>query len=238
MAVFKYSVSPQVFSAFPGYVRGVLIIDQLHNDTVEEGVAQLLRAAEQLAREQTPPNVAEMPSVAAWREAYRSFGAKPSEHRSSIEALLRRVAKGGELPSINTLVDIGNIVSLRHRLPAGMHPLPSGDFDVALRPAQDSDAFIASEGHDPEEVPPGEIVLANDSDVLTRRWTWRQSVTTRTLGGTTRVFFNIDGLPPTTADEVLSAMEDAQILVERYCGGLLVAKTMLDVNTQSIQLNI
>ena len=235
MAAFQYSISPQVFSTFPGYVRGVLVFDQLRNDCVKSDIAQLLREAEQQARDGLPGNVAEMPAVVAWRTAYRSFGAKPAEHRSSIEALLWRVVKGDEIPSINTLVDIGNIVSLRHGLPAGMHPLPLGGFDVELRPARDGDVFITSEGHEPEAVPAGEIVFANQTDVLTRRWTWRQSVTTRTLAETTRVFFNIDGLPPTGMDEVRHAMQDAQNLVTKYCGGRLVASVLIDEQATSFR---
>jgi DNA/RNA-binding domain of Phe-tRNA-synthetase-like protein len=55
--------------------------------------------------------VAEHPRIHAWREAYRAFGARPGEYRSSIEALARRVLRGDALPSINTLVDIGNVIT-------------------------------------------------------------------------------------------------------------------------------
>ncbi len=36
--------------------------------------------------------------------------------------MARRVAKGQELPSINALVDIGNVLSLRHLVPLGAIP--------------------------------------------------------------------------------------------------------------------
>lgn len=41
----------------------------------------------------------------------------------SIEALLTRIAKGKGFPHINAAVDLGNAVSIKHRLPMGAHDL-------------------------------------------------------------------------------------------------------------------
>ena len=62
----------------------------------------------------------ELPSLAAWRRAFRAFGVDPTGYRSAAEALLRRLTKQGSIPSINTLVDIGNLVSIRHALPVAV----------------------------------------------------------------------------------------------------------------------
>lgn len=48
----------------------------------------------------------------AWRAAYRAFGAKPQRTPCSAEALLRRLARDGTLPSVNAVVDLYNTVSL------------------------------------------------------------------------------------------------------------------------------
>jgi hypothetical protein len=48
--------------------------------------------------------VTEFPHIAAWREVYKAFGAKPQKTRNSLEALTRR-AEGG-LPRVNRLTDI------------------------------------------------------------------------------------------------------------------------------------
>jgi hypothetical protein len=52
--------------------------------------------------------VTELPHVAAWRDAYRAFGAKPQRTRNSLEALLRRVGAG--LPRIDRLTDTYNAI--------------------------------------------------------------------------------------------------------------------------------
>lgn len=222
MSEFSYEVAADVFRLFPGYRLGVAVFDHLDNTGCVPELADMLRAAEQKVRDKVVGNVADHASVAPWRNAYRTFGAKPSEHRSSIESLVRRVLRPDSLPLINPLVDIGTIVSLHELMPAGVHPIRRPDARIELRPAREDDLFVALDRKPPEAVTPGEIVLTDQSEVLTRRWTWRQSVTTRTLPTSRRAFFNVDGLPSAGADRVEAALKKIQDLVGRFCGGELV----------------
>ena len=64
-------------------------------------------------------NVTDHPHIHCWREAYRSFGAKPKKYLSSIENLVRRTLEGEPIRPILPLVDIYNAVSLEHLLPVG-----------------------------------------------------------------------------------------------------------------------
>ena len=51
------------------------------------------------------------PTVAALRKLFRAAGCDPTRYRPSSEALLRRLLKGEELPTINPLVDLNNCLS-------------------------------------------------------------------------------------------------------------------------------
>ena len=214
MPLLTYRVADEILEAHPGYCRGVAMFERAVNQGQHDVLVSALDAAHSHVRQVVAGNVADHPRVAAWREAYRRFGAKPAEHRSSIEAMVRRVLKPDRIPSINPLVDIGNIVSLQHLLPAGVHPLPDGMTTVDLRTARPDDRFHPADGAPEEVPPPGEVVFAAGSEVLTRRWTWRQAAGTQTLPDTTRVFFNIDGLPPTTRSDVDAALQQVQALVK------------------------
>jgi B3/4 domain len=124
-----------------------------------------------------PPRVAaRFPDYAAWRRAFRSFGAKPSRYPSSVEALLKRIAKGVPPPRINRLVDAYNAVSLRHVVPAGGEDLDRLLGDGRLRIADGSERFIIlGEGEERVEHPqPREVVRIDEQDVTCRRWCWRQ----------------------------------------------------------------
>lgn len=218
----NYRIANDIFERFPGYVRGVVIAHEVANCASPEPLAALLREAEAALRERVSlERIAEEPRLKAWRGAYRAFGAKPSEFRSSIEALARRALRGEPLPAINSLVDIGNLVSLRHLAPAGAHAIDVLRSDLVLRPATGGEEFEPFGSQAIEHPPAGEIVLAEGNTVVTRRWTWRQANHTLTVLSTRAVEYNVDGLPPMRAEEVREACEEISVLVRRFCGGRL-----------------
>jgi DNA/RNA-binding domain of Phe-tRNA-synthetase-like protein len=180
----------------------------------------MLREAESSVRRQTTiENIAEHPRIKSWREAYKAFGAKPSEYRSSVEAMARRALRGDPLPSINMLVDIGNIVSLEHLVPVGGHSLVELTQDISLRFATGEETFVPFGSTENEQPLPGEIIFAEGNTVLTRRWTWRQANHTLTLPETRGIEFNIDRLPPVELEEARAIAEQVMGLVSEFCGG-------------------
>lgn len=218
MTSFQYSISKEVFQKYPGYVRGVVIARRILNGPSSEQIIRQLRQAEDSLRGRIQlDQLTEEPRIGNWREAYRSFGAKPSEFRSSIEAMSRRVLRGDKLPSINTLVDIGNIISLRYLIPTGSHAIDHITGDIALRMATGQEDFVAF-GSDQHENPlPGEVIFSEGNTVLCRRWTWRQANHSLTLPETTAVEFNIDGLPPVSVVEVEQVCGEVVDMVTRFC---------------------
>lgn len=213
-------VSAEVFEQFPDYVRGVVIARGVTNGASPLELIELLRGAEASLRERIGQgDITAHPRIAAWREAFRSLGIKVSEYRPSIEAMARRVLRGNELPSINALVDIGNILSLRHLVSMGGHAVDVVTQDMVLRPASGTEVFIPFGSDQPEQPAPGEIIFAEGDTVLTRRWCWRQANHTLTLPATTAIEFNIDGLPPVTHQEVAAICRETAALIQRFCGG-------------------
>ncbi len=231
-----YGVSIGVFERFPGYRRGAVIVRDTRNGPSPPALVQRLRAEESVLRQRLDGDaLAGNPRIQAWRDAYRAFGAKPSEHRSSVEAMARRVVKGDALPSINALVDIGNLVSLRWLMPAGVHPLDRSEGDLWLRFAEGREVFSPPDGKPDETVPRGEVVFAEDDRVLTRRWTWRQAAGTQTLPDTRAVVFNIDALPPAIGEDLIGAGRDIEALVAEYCGGQIEFQ-VLDEDSSNVPL--
>lgn len=223
----RYKIDEQVFLENPGYRRGIVVLRSAKNSGSHPTLEKLLRAEEGRLRENINGHITDHPVIAEWREAYRRFGAKPSEHRCSIEAISRRVLKSDLLPTINPLVDIGNIISLRYFLPAGAHPLPKSYEPLELRSSMAEDVFRPLDGGALETPAPREIVFAQGNCVLTRRWTWRQAAGTQTSRDTTDVLFNIDGLPPTGESTVLDAMCDIEKLAVEFTGAEVIFSTLL-----------
>jgi len=216
----NYRVSEKIFKQFPGYLRGVVVAQGVANGESPPELVSKLRDTEKSIRDQLHPDtLIGHPNIVSWREAYRTFGAKPGKFRSSVEAMVRRVLQGQNLPSINILVDIGNVISLRHLVPAGGHAIDVLTQDLELRPATGEEEFTPFGSEKMEHPVPGEIVFVEGNEVLTRRWTWRQANHTLTLPETTAIELNIDGLPPVGESEIEAACSEASELIEFYCGG-------------------
>ncbi len=231
MSQYSYSIDDDIFRQFPGYCRGVVTAFDIKNGDSPGELTTLMREAEESLRGKVNrEEIAEHPGIASWREAYRSFGAKPSKYRSSIEAMVRRVLNSNELPCINTIVDIGNIISLRHLVTVGGHAIDLLNGDISLRKARGDETFTAFGTEKTENPEAGEIIFTEGNTVLTRRWSWRQANHTATQKSTTAVEVNIDGLPPVTRDEVENICGEVMTMIQKYCGGRLKYEILSEEN--------
>ena len=123
-SIVRYSVAPEIFEVFPGYVRGVVVARGCHNSSESPVVLSLLRGAEAAVRgDPRWDAAAAVPRIAAWRSAFGRFGATPSKFPSSVEAILKRAHKGDTLPYINDLVARGHVPDPRP-CPAHRRPRP------------------------------------------------------------------------------------------------------------------
>lgn len=226
-----YSIDDEIFSLFPGYCRGVVLAFDIKNSDSQPELITMLREAEASLRDSiNKDEIVAHPKINSWREAYRAFGAKPAKFRSSIEAMVRRVVNNNELPGINTIVDIGNIISLKNIVTVGGHAIDEVLDNISLRKATGEEEFTAFGTDKTENPEPGEIIFTEGNTVLTRRWSWRQAVHTSTQKSTTAVEMNVDGLPPVTMDEVDKICQETMELIQKYCGGKLRYEILSESN--------
>jgi DNA/RNA-binding domain of Phe-tRNA-synthetase-like protein len=201
-------VDSGVFGLRPDYRALLVAVDGLVPGPSDQASEALLQAAEAAAREALRDRpVEQLPHVAAWRDAYRAFGAKPQRTRNSLEALLRRAGTG--LPRVNRLTDVYNAISVVHQVPLGGEDLSRYAGAPRLVRATGTEGFdTVADGVSAVEHPePGEVVWCDDTGVTCRRWNWRQARRTQLSDHTTTALFILDALHPVT-DEALHAAAD------------------------------
>jgi DNA/RNA-binding domain of Phe-tRNA-synthetase-like protein len=187
----------------------LLAVDGLVPGSSDDASEVLLETAEASAREALRDRgVDELPHVAAWRETYKAFGAKPSRTRNSLEALMRRAETG--LPRVNRLTDIYNALSVIHQIPLGGEDLSRYAGAPRLVRATGQEPFdTTADGETVIEHPePGEVVWCDEAGVTCRRWNWRQGRRTALGDGTTTVLFILDALDPMGDDALVAVADD------------------------------
>lgn len=164
--------------------------------------------------------IADLPSISAWRRVFTSFGAKPTQYRNAAEALLRRLSKHSDIPSISSLVDAGNLVSIRYAMPVAVLDQAGIAGSVVVRFASGGESFTDLGSTDSVSPDPGEVVFVDGNGlVCARRWCWRQSAQSASSASTGEALIVVEGHHDTAGDEVGSAAADLVSLLARYQRG-------------------
>jgi DNA/RNA-binding domain of Phe-tRNA-synthetase-like protein len=162
-----------------------------------------------------------MPELKCWRETYKAFGEKKTSYRSSVERLLKGIQRGSGLPRVNAFVDAYNVVSVRYRMPVGADDLDLVTPPLAFRYSRKDDSFIALgdpiQADDPPK--PREVVYADSTKCLCRRWNWYQDARSAIRPETRRAVLTIQSNCPETAGQVEAAAELLCRQITQACSG-------------------
>ncbi len=214
----KYTVFPEVFQLAPDLEFGIVIARGVTvGPSTPEDLARFTGAQEALRARVTPEEIRALPNVAAYRDVLQKAGINPNKFTASVEAMLKRVAKGNPLPAINALVDLGNAISIEQGISLGGHDLRDIHHDLEVRFSRAGDVFLPFGETELETVEPGELVFTAGPEVQTRKWVWRQSELGKVTAATQDVFFQMAGF--TTDPAVRVATEAVAELVRERLGG-------------------
>lgn len=114
------SVSSEFSERVPQFRGAFLEVTVQNSATSPEFWAEIEASCEKLQADFTTETIKSRSSIAATRAAYKACGKDPSRYRPASEQLSRRVLLGKGLYSVDTLVDLGNLVSIFSGYPTGL----------------------------------------------------------------------------------------------------------------------
>jgi DNA/RNA-binding domain of Phe-tRNA-synthetase-like protein len=192
--IFRYD--PAIPERYPDIVGGVILA---------RGIT--------IARIGTTP-LSQIPSLSAWRAAFRAFGLDPTQYRCAAEALLRRLTKAGSIPNLNALVDLGNLASIRYALPVAVFDLRAATGPITVRFADGTEHFTPLGQEAAEHPVPGEVIFCDDANLVSaRRWCWRQSAESAARDDSTTVLITVEAQHPGGRTDVEAALHDLLALL-------------------------
>jgi len=219
MSSFRYH--PQVVKRFPHMRAGVIIARGMKNSQTSVELREAyIQEQENTANRIGNKPLSEIEALAAWRGAFREFGVNPTKYRCAPEALLRRLTKKGDIPSINSVVDICNLVSIRYAIAAASFDTRALSGDVTVRFADGSEKYTPLGEKEVISPESGEVIFVDANGlVIARRWCWRQSQESATQIYTSDAIFTLEAQYAGCLPQVEGALNDLLGLLDRYIGG-------------------
>jgi DNA/RNA-binding domain of Phe-tRNA-synthetase-like protein len=214
----RFAYDPTITGRYPDLATSIVTVGSADNTSTRAGLAlELAAEVAAVRRRHDGAALSELASIAAWRRVFTSFGTKPTQYRNAAEALIRRVVNGNDLPSLNTLTDIGNLVSIRHAVPVAVLDIAGVDGTITVRFADGTEQFHGVSTGDATTADPGEVIFVDDTGVVhARRWCWRQSRAAASGPTTTDAIFIIEAHHAQARSAVDTAASDVIALLGLY----------------------
>lgn len=214
----NFTVDKKIFDMFSDLKIGIIVCKNIDNTKNHNDINKLLNEVSNSAKKSLEGvELCEYPIIRQWRDAYKKFGEKKS--RSSIESLIRSVVNGRDIPNINALVDIYNVISLKYFLPCGGEDIDRIDNDMELTLSNGKEIFLPLGSIEKENPNEGEVIYKFGDNVICRCFNYRESDITKLTEATTNAFLCIECIDKNDYSKLDQAVIELSDLIKKYLGG-------------------
>jgi DNA/RNA-binding domain of Phe-tRNA-synthetase-like protein len=229
-------IDQEIFDRFPDFRRGLIIVSDIENALSDDAISAMLTGEIQ---KKVGVNLLDNEFVKAWDSVYLKLGSNPNKFPPSIKSLLKRAAKSGGFPFINSIVALFNYVSIKYLIPCGGDDVQKIEGNLRLGLSKGNEMFMPL-GSESKETPDArEVIYFDDKtlNVMCRRWNWRNGDFTKILETTNRLVINIDGIAPVPRSVIESARDELAALLVDRCSAK-VSTDLLDVNRKTREIAV
>jgi len=157
--------------------------------------------------------------IKGFRQLHDAVGAPNRKNLSAPENLYKLLARKGDIPRINLLVDIYNTISVKYKLALGAHDWDRIDGNVHLRFTTGTEKFIPLGENEPKPIRAGEYSYIDDSNEIICYLDVRQIDKTKVTLDTKNVFVVVQGNTNIPFPHIKNAVSELLFLIRSYCGG-------------------
>jgi DNA/RNA-binding domain of Phe-tRNA-synthetase-like protein len=230
----KVTIDEEIFNKYPDFNRGIIVVSNIDNHGENGKISELLESE---IKNKAGQNLLDHEFVKAWDWVYESFGANPNKFPPSMKSLTKRIAKGGGIPYINSVVALFNYISIKYLIPCGGDDIEKIEGNLKLGFAAGNEFFTPLGSTQNENPESGEVIYYDDKtlNVMCRRWNWRNGDFTKINPETKKMVINLDGISPVPQSIIVKARDELAELLVKYCQAEIVTDLMT-VNKKEIEL--
>jgi len=221
------SIDESISNAYPDIKIAMVVIKGVDNVTVTDKFsAYRQRSLEELAGV-TLHEINSSKKIASYRRAIRESGIDWHKRRPTMEALLRRMTQGKGIEWINPLVDIGNIMAMKHQASQGVFDLDQINKPVVMRKSSGGENVLMIGDKEPIELQNGEICYFDQDGPFIVDLCWRDAIRTGATDKTKNVLFLSEAVYDITRQDLEEVLDDLISTVTKYLGGKVLQKGIL-----------
>ncbi|MCD7808994.1 MAG: hypothetical protein LUH02_06605 [Erysipelotrichaceae bacterium] len=157
--------------------------------------------------------------IEGFYQLHEKVHVKRRKNPPASENLVKSLLKHGDLPTINKIVDIYNLLSVKTKLSLGAHDIDHVTGNIHLRLTHGDETFIPLGQNEPIPVQQDEYSYIDDDNEIICRLEIRQVNKTKVTEDTKNVFFIVQGNKKTSNEYVLEVANELIDLVTKYAGG-------------------
>jgi DNA/RNA-binding domain of Phe-tRNA-synthetase-like protein len=197
-------ISDLIFGKAPTFFVKTRIVRDVHVSPPSPSLEE--RKRETLARwaKGSESPIESYPFITVYRELQKQLGGDP-QMLPAVESLLVRGILKHRFPTVNSVVDVANLVSIKHLIPIGLFDLDKIAGNLELTLAASGDQFVPIGKDKPVKLLPGTPIL-KDADGIFSAVGSRDSKRTMITGATRNVLvfsWGIEGVEPSLVSQVL-----------------------------------
>lgn len=215
------AITENVTSKYKGIKYGYVVLDDIKIEKNNLHVEDLRKEVESFVTNKYKDinELRKSSNISGFRELYKSFGADPDSHLNSAEALLRRVIKGKGLYNVNSVVDTYNATSMQFEIPMAAYNLDKVQGRLVLRESQNNEQIIKIGDMEPEIIPEGHLVYADELGVTCMDYNYRDADRTKITDNTNRIIVFVDGHNGITNEYIQNVLEVISYRLMKVTGG-------------------
>ncbi len=214
-----YKISQDVKNEFPGVSFAYVLIKKVKIQKKNDELERLKNEVITSKKELTTEKINEISSIQTYRAMIKKTGIDYHSRRPSPDALLRRIAQGKGLYTINTAVDAYNLAVISTGIGLGGFNFSNITEPVSLRFSKKGEEVFLLGDDEKTYTDEGELVYADNEKVLTIDLNYRDINETKITEKTKDIILFADGGPNIETQEVVNALKIGVDYIVQFCGG-------------------
>jgi lysyl-tRNA synthetase class 1 len=216
-----FSIAPEVKKKYASASVGIALIRGVSIKKMDANLEKEKQILLDSLIGMTTETLGLLPEIISYRKLYKEMGIDWHSRRPSPEALLRRVATGKGLYSVNTCVDAYNLVVMKHRVSVGAFDASRVSFPTILRYAHGGDTILLLGDTEPTVYTEQEIAYYDQHGGYNIDFNFRDAQRTMVTETTKDIWINVDGIFDITPTQVQLSLHESVSKIVEYCGGIV-----------------